>query len=54
MAKTSASKASLFLPRWKRRPDHLLADLQTKAAPTLLSSSLDPSVQTNLRPLTNH
>lgn len=46
MAKTSASKSSLFVPRWKRHPDRPLAGRQTKAAPTFLLSSLDPPVQT--------
>ena len=46
MVKTSASMTSLLVPRWKRCPDQPVGDHQTKAAPALLLSSLDPSAQT--------
>ena len=46
-ANTSASKTSLFLPSWKRRPVYPPSGgLQTHAAPTAPSSCLDQSVHT--------
>ena len=45
MAKVSAAKTSLLVPRWKRHPVHPSWVLQTHAAPTLPPSCREPSVQ---------
>ena len=45
MANTSASKASLLVPKWDRRPVHPSGVLQTHAAPTVPLSCREPSVQ---------
>ena len=51
MAEASASKTSLFKPRWKRRPAHPLRVCQTHAAPTSPLAKREPSVQTLSRRL---